>query len=68
MQTKPAESHRRGLRVILREVEKMQFNPWVGERHSLAIRGDNGSTLDQRARREWLGQAGLSRVVVMHDV
>ena len=38
--------HGRGLCVVLREVEKMKFHPWVGERHSLATRRDDDAALE----------------------
>ena len=68
MQAKPAEGHCRGLRVNLRKVEKMQLDSWVGERHSLAFRGDHGPVLHQLAGRERLRRDGLGCVVVLHNI
>src|ERR1035441_10621737 len=54
--------------MILGEVEKIEFHPRVGERHTLAVRTYDATPFGQSTRRERLGNAGLRDVVVLHDV
>src|ERR1039458_881209 len=54
--------------MILGEVEKIEFHPRVGERHTLAVRTYDATPFGQSTRRERLGNAGLRDVVVLDTV